>query len=158
VLRGLTLCLIAVLGLASFVYGFGVLMSHGWDGLEGERVSSETWTLLPPLSAGTGIDALDRGLDGNLTFYRYEVGGRAYLTPRWTLPAHSLPTAEVHFLSFAPQIAVPAPHFPWATLFAIPLLCCLLALLVTRSRQISQALRATAEARAQIAARKMIMR
>ncbi len=157
-LRGLTLFLIAVLGLMSFVYGFGVLMSHGWDGLEGERVSSETWTLLPPLSAGSSIDVLDRGLDGNLTYYRYEVSGQAYLAPRWTLPANSLPTAEVHYLSFAPQVAVPAPHFPWATLFAIPLLCCLLALLVTRSGQISRALRATAEARAQIAARKMIMR
>lgn len=157
-LRGLTLFLIAVLGLMSFVYGFGVLMSHGWEGLEGERVSSETWTLLPPLNAGTGIGALDHGLDGNLTFYRYEVGSHAYLAPRWTFPADSLPSAPVHYLSFAPQVAVPAPHFPWATLFAIPLLCCLLALLVTRSGQISRALRATAEARALIASRKMVMR
>ncbi len=157
-LRGLTLFLIAVLGLASFVYGFGVLMSHGWDGLEGERVSSDTWTVVPPLSAGSGIGVLDRGLDGNLTFYRYEVNGQSYLAPRWTLPADSTPSASVHYLSFAPQVAVPAPHFPWASLFAIPLLCCLLALLLTRSGQISRALRATAEARAQIAARKLVMR
>jgi hypothetical protein len=156
VLRGLTLFLIAVLGFASFVYGFGVLMSHGWDSVGGQRVSTETWNVVPPLSTGIGL--LDRGLDGNLTFYRYEVDDRAFLAPRWSLPADSIPTLEVHYLSFAPQVAVPAPHFPWATLFAIPLLCCLLALLVARSRQISRTLRDTAQARERIASRRAIMR
>jgi hypothetical protein len=156
VLRGLSLFLIALLGLASFVYGFGVLMSHGWDTAGGHRVSTDTWNVLPPLS--TGVDLLDRGLDGNLTFYRYDVDGQAFLAPRWSLPADSIPTVEVHYLSFAPQIAVPAPHFPWATLFAIPLLCCLLALLVARSRHISRTLRDSAEARERIASRKPVMR
>ncbi len=157
-LRVLTLLLIALLGLVSFVYGFGVLMSHGWNTVDGERVSADTWQLLPPLTSGTGVGLLDRGLDGSLTTYRYEVAGRTYLAPKWALGAKSEPSAEVHYLSFAPQAAVPSPHFPWASLFAFPLLCCLFALWVARSRQLSAALRATAGARARIASRNAVMR
>jgi hypothetical protein len=154
VLRVLTLVLIGVLGLTAFVYGFGVLMSHGWDSVEGQRVSTQRWQLLPPLGAG----ALKHGVEASLTFYAYEVNGQSLRAPRWTLSSDSGPSAEVHHLSFAPQVAVPDPHFPWATLFAVPLLCLLLALVVARSGQITQALRATAEARARIAARKPVMR
>jgi hypothetical protein len=158
VLRVLTLCLIALVGLVSFVYGFGVLMSHGWDSVDGQRVSAETWQLLPPLTSDSGIGLLDRGIAGTLTTFQYEVAGQTYLAPQWALVAESEPSAEVHYLSFVPQVAVPSPHFPWATLFAIPLLCCLLALLLTRSRQLTAALRATTEARARIASRKAVMR
>jgi hypothetical protein len=156
VLRVLTLLLIGVVGLSSFVYGFGVLMSHGWDSVEGRRASAERWQLLPPLGAGVGV--LEHGIEGSLTYYRYEANGQTLLAPRWALAPQSDPIADVHYLSFAPQVAVPDPHFPWASLFALPLLCLLLALLVTRSGQISAALRETAEARARIAARKPVMR
>ena len=157
-LRVLTLFLIAVMGLTSFVYGFGVLMSHAWDSVEGRRVSADTWELLPPLTSSTGIGLLDHGLDGTLTTYRYEVAGQVYRAPQWALASESTAIAEVHYLAFAPHVAVPSPHFPWATLFAVPLLCCLLALWAARSRQLTIALRAAAEARARIASRKAVMR
>lgn len=157
-LRGLTLLLIALLGLTSFVYGFGVLMSHGWDSVEGRRVSGATWQLLPPLSPGSKVGVLDKGLNGTLATYRYEVAKQVYTVPRWTTSSGAEPTADVHYLSFFPQLAVPMPDFPWATLFALPLFCCLIALLIARSGRISSALRDTAEARARIAARKPVMR
>lgn len=157
-LRGLTLLVIALLGLASFLYGFGVLMSHGWESVEGRRVSAATWQLLPPLSAGSSVEALDKGIDGTFATYRYEVAKQVYTVPRWMMTSGAEPTADVHYLSFYPQLAVPVPDFPWATLFALPLLCCLLAMLIARSGRISTALRDTAEARARIAARKPVMR
>lgn len=156
--RGMTLFLLALLGLASFLYGFGVLMSHGWESVEGRRVSSVTWQFLPPLSPGSSVGALDKGIDGTLATYRYEVAKQVYTVPRWMTTSGAEPTAEVHYLSFFPQLAVPTPDFPWATLFALPLLCCLIAMLIARSGRISSALRDTAEARARIAARKPVMR
>lgn len=157
-MRGLTLFLMALLGLASFLYGFGVLMSHGWDSVEGRRVSAVTWQLLPPLSPGSQVGILDKGLHGTLATYRYEVAKRVYTVPRWATVSGAEPTAEVHYLSFFPQLAVPMPDFPWVTLFALPLLCCLIAMLIARSGRISSALRDTAEARARLAARKPVMR
>lgn len=157
-LRGLTLLLMALLGLISFLYGFGVLMSHGWESVEGRRVSADTWQLLPALSAGSSVSVLDKGVSGTFAVYRYEVSGHAYSVPRWMLTPGAEPTAEVHYLSFLPQLAVPVPDFPWVALFAVPLLCCFIALLIARSGRISSALRDTADARARIAARKPVMR
>lgn len=157
-LRGLSLLLIALLGLISFLYGFGVLMSHGWDSVEGSRESASTWQLLPPLSPGSKIGLLDKGLHGTLSTYRYDVADGSYTVPRWTTTDGAEPTTDVHYLSFFPQLAVPMPDFPWVTLFAVPLLACLLAMLIARSGRISSALRDTAEARARIAARKPVMR
>jgi hypothetical protein len=144
VLRGLTLFLIGVLGLVSFVYGFGVLMSHGWAAVEGRRVSSQTWQLLPALAADSGVAVLDRGVSGTFAVYRYEVDGQTYLAPRWVLAPQSERDVDVHHLASAPALAVPAPHFPWATLFALPLVCVLLALWLSRSGTITSALRASA--------------
>lgn len=157
-MRGLTLLLIGVLGLVSFVYGFGVLMSHGWTSVEGRRVSSQTWQLLPALAGDSGVALLDRGLSGTLAVYRYEVGGQTYLAPRWVLAPESERDVDVHHLASLPALAVPAPHFPWATLFVLPLVCLLLALWLARSGTISAALRASAQARARLAARKPVMR
>jgi hypothetical protein len=158
VLRGLTLLLVGLLGLTSFVYGFGVLMSHGWESVGGQRVSANTWQLLPPVAADTGIELIDRGLSGTFALYRYEVAGQAYLAPRWVLTPEAAASAEVHHLSMFPAVGVPDPHFPWASLFMMPLVCVLSALWVSRSRRISDALRASAEARARLASRNAVMR
>jgi hypothetical protein len=158
VLRGLTLLLLGLFGLTSFVYGFGVLMSHGWESVGSRRVSVDTWQLMPPVAAETGIALIDHGLSGSFALYRYEVAGQAYLAPHWSLTSEPAASAEVHHLSMFPAIGVPDPHFPWASLFMMPLVCVLSALWVSRSGRISDVLRASAEARARLASRNAVMR
>ncbi len=158
VLRRGALMLAAVLAITSFVHGFGALMSQAWPTAEGRRVEIDTWQLLPPLQPQSTVKVLAEGFDVSLAQYRFKVGGHVFYAPRLKFGEPPTEHVEVHYLSLWPQLAYPAPGFPWPTMLMIPLLCSLFTLWLVRSRQISRLLRDSAPARAQLAARKPVMR
>ncbi|TXH66434.1 MAG: hypothetical protein E6Q88_12090 [Lysobacteraceae bacterium] len=157
-LRNALLLLSALTVLASFAYGFVALMSHAWEIREGRRVGIDAWMLVPRMTRLNAVPALADGIQLSVVRYGYEVAGRQYAIARLSFENTPPEYADVHHMGRWPQIAYADPGFPWVTLVAIPVLLCMFALWLVRSRQITRVLEDTAAARERIAARKPVLR
>lgn len=157
-LRNGILLLSALMILASFAYGFIALMSHAWEIRQGQRVDIDAWTLVPPMTQLDAVPGLANGVRLSVVRYGYEVADRQYAIARLSFDDTPPEYADVHHLGTWPQVAYADPGFPWMTMVVIPVLLCLLALWLVRSRQITRVLEDTADARERIAARKPVLR